>query len=594
MRYSRFPEKQGLYDPRFEHDSCGVGFVCNVDGAKSHDIVENGLKVLRRLSHRGAVGADPKTGDGAGILMQVPHKFLIRECGDIGITLPREGEYGVGLVFLPTNKKDQDFCIRTFEGVIRREGLVLLGWRDVPCNDSMIGTTARDTKPVMRQIFISKNALVLGKLEFERKLYIVRRQIENIIHRANIKQRSFFYITNFSSRTLSYKGLLMPSQMEEFFLDLKSELIESALALVHSRYSTNTFPTWDLAQPFRFLAHNGEINTLRGNINWMRARERLLESELFGKDIKKIKPVVVPGGSDSATIDNVFELLVLSGRSLSHSMMMLIPAAWEKNKSIDKKLKDFYKYHASIMEPWDGPAAIAFTDGERIGAVLDRNGLRPARYLITKSGLVVMASEVGVLDLDPSEIEISGRLEPGRIFFIDTEEKRIIDDSEIKRRISTQSPYSSWLKDNAVELDKLSTRHSTLSPKGERVRTGGEGVDTLTLQKAFGYTREDLKFLIEPMAETGEEPIGSMGNDTPHAVLAKRPKLLYNYFKQLFAQVTNPAIDSIREDCVMSLESFIGPEKNILGETPEHCHRLRVKNPILTNKNLEKIRNISV
>lgn len=589
MRYSHFPEKQGLYDPRFEHDSCGVGFVCNVDGAKTHDIVENGLKVLRRLSHRGAVGADPKTGDGAGILMQVPHKFLIRECSNIGITLPREGEYGVGLVFLPTNKKDQDFCIKAFEDVTRKEGLVLLGWRDVPCDDSVIGTTARDTKPVMRQIFISRNALVLGKLEFERKLYIVRRQIENIIYSANIKQRSFFYITNLSSRTLSYKGLLMPSQLEEFFLDLKSELIESALALVHSRYSTNTFPTWDLAQPFRFLAHNGEINTLRGNINWMRARERLLESELFGKDIKKIKPVIVPEGSDSAAVDNVFELLVLSGCSLSRGMMMLIPAAWEKNKSIDKKLKDFYKYHASIMEPWDGPAAIAFTDGERIGAVLDRNGLRPARYLITKSGLVVMASEAGVLDLDPGEIKVSGRLEPGKMFFIDTEGKRIIDDEEIKDSAAEKSPYGSWLRENMVELDKLP---SVLDKLGQY--PSSEVENTIVLQKVFGYTREDLKFLIEPMAETGEEPTGSMGNDTPHAVLSKRPKLLYNYFKQLFAQVTNPAIDSIREDCVMSLESFIGPEKNILGETPGHCHRLRVKNPILMNKDLGKIRNISV
>lgn len=585
MTGSSLPAKQGLYNPAFEHDSCGVGFVCNIDGTRSHDIVKKGLKALNRLSHRGAVGADPKTGDGAGILMQIPHRFLVEQCSKIGISLPSEGEYGTGLVFLPVNKKDQKFCLEAFEEAIKEEGQILLGWRDVPCDDSIIGTVARDTKPAMRQIFISRSAQLLGELDFERKLYVIRKRVEHIVRTAHIRQKTFFYITNISSRTLCYKGLLMPSQLEGFFPDLKNETMESALALVHSRYSTNTFPTWDLAQPFRFLAHNGEINTLRGNINWMKAREGLLKSKLFGKDIEKIKPVVVEGGSDSAVIDNVFELLVLSGRSLAHSMMMLIPSAWEKNNLMDKKLRDFYRYHASLMEPWDGPASIAFTDGTRIGAVLDRNGLRPARYIITTAGLVVMASEVGVLDIDPGDIAVSGRLEPGKIFFIDTKKGKIIDDEEIKEKISQQSHYTAWLKEEIVDFERL----PIVSVPGGRGRRS-----TLSLQKAFGYTREDLKFILKPMAETGEEPIGSMGNDTPHAVLSKRPNLLYDYFKQLFAQVTNPAIDSIREDLVMSLESFIGPEKNLLTETAGHCHKLSVKSPILTDGDLEKIRNINV
>ncbi|MFH0764335.1 MAG: glutamate synthase large subunit [Candidatus Omnitrophota bacterium] len=584
INFKHFPHKQGLYDPGFEHDSCGVGFVCNINGRKSYDIVRKGIEVLERLSHRGAVGADPDTGDGAGILIQIPHKFLLNDCRKKGFLLPEAGSYGTGLVFLPTNDKDREFCTGIFKRIAEEEGCVFLGWRDIPVDSSVIGKLARDTQPFMSQVFIKSPIAPDDQLAFERKLYLIRKQIEGTIKASSVEQKSFFYITNLSSRTLSYKGLLKPSQLSGFFLDLQDKSIESSLGLVHSRYSTNTFPTWDLAQPFRFLAHNGEINTLRGNINWVSARERMLASPLFGTDIEKLKPVIVKGGSDSATIDNIFELLVLSGRSLEHTMMMLIPAAWERDKFMQKELKDFYKYHACFMEPWDGPSAIAFTDGRNIGAVLDRNGLRPARYIVTKDGFVVMASEVGVLDIDPANIKASGRLEPGKIFFIDTARGLIVNDSEIKKNVSGRYPYGKWNTDNMVDLDKL-----TGSPVNSQ-----RSDDILSNLKAFGYSREDLKIIIKPMAEEGKEPVGSMGSDIPHAALSKEPQGLYNYFKQLFAQVTNPPIDSIRERLVMSLESFIGPEKNILEETPEHSHKVRVKNPILTNEELEKIRDISI
>ncbi|MDD5005402.1 MAG: glutamate synthase large subunit [Candidatus Omnitrophica bacterium] len=584
MKYSHFPKKQGLYDPQFEHDSCGVGFVCNIKGQKSNAIIKQGIEVLHRLSHRGAVGADPKTGDGAGILIQTPHEFFKKVAGDSGINLPNQGLYGTGLIFLPQDSKEREFCKEVFDKVIQEHGQILLGWRSVAIDDSDIGKGAKATQPVFEQVFIGRNKDSNDELGFERKLYIIRKQIENIIRAVNLKQKNYFYITNISSRTFSYKGLLMPEQLENFFLDLQDESIKSALCMVHSRYSTNTFPTWDLAQPFRFLAHNGEINTLRGNINGVRARERLLASELFGTDIEKLKPVIVEGGSDSAAIDNVFELLVLSGRSLEHTMMMLIPAAWEHNKFMSKELRDFYKYHACFMEPWDGPAAIAFTDGKNIGAVLDRNGLRPARYIVTNSDFVVMASEVGVLDIDPADIKISGRLEPGKIFFIDTESGCIVEDSEIKKRVSSRCPYGKWNAENMVDFDRLVTS-GVSNQKSD---------DIISHFKVFGYSREDLKVIIKPMAQDGKEPVGSMGNDTPHAFLSKSPQLLYNYFKQLFAQVTNPAIDSIREKLVMSLESFIGPEKNILEETPKHSHKLRVKNPILADEELQNLRDISI
>jgi len=574
--------KYGLYDPRFEHDACGVGFVCDIKGARSNETIKQGLEVLKRLSHRGATGADPKTGDGAGILIQIPHEFFSKIAKEAKIKLPKQGFYGAGLVFLPKNTAERNLCKNIFFKEVKRQNLDLLGWRKVPVDNSVIGKAARDSEPVIEQVFISCNSAD----RFEVKLYIARKRIENAVRASGIKQKSFFYITNLSCRTFSYKGLLMPSQVEDFFLDLKDPGLKSSLCLVHSRYSTNTFPTWDLAQPFRFLAHNGEINTLRGNINWIKAREGLLESKIFGKDLSKIFPVVVPGGSDSASLDNIFELLTLSGRSLPHAMMMLIPPAWQSDKLMDEKTRSFYKYHACLTEAWDGPAAIAFTDGKSIGAVLDRNGLRPARYIITKSNLVVMASESGVLDIKPQDILFSGRLQPGKMFFIDTEKGRIIDDAELKKNISDQRPYEAWIKDNLLEFDDL--------PVGATLAAApkiGQG-QALPLLKAFGYTREDLKMIIKPMAETAQEPTGSMGNDTPHAVLSKRPSILYNYFKQLFAQVTNPPIDPIREELVMSLDTYLGPEKNLLNETAGHCHKIRIKNPILTNEGLQKIKYI--
>jgi glutamate synthase domain-containing protein 2/glutamate synthase domain-containing protein 1/glutamate synthase domain-containing protein 3 len=574
----------GLYDPQFEHDSCGVGFVCDILGRKSNSIVRQGIEVLHRLAHRGAVGADPKTGDGAGLLIQMPHDFFKKIAKESDIDLPQQGAYGTGLIFLPQDSQERQFCKEALENAIREQGQALLGWRVVPIDNSGIGESAKTTQPVFEQVFIARNKDLSDDLAFERQLYCIRKRVENIVRSSELKQKKAFYITNLSCRTFSYKGLLMPNQLDDFFIDLKDGSMSSALCLVHSRYSTNTFPTWDLAQPFRFLAHNGEINTIRGNINGVSARERLLASELFGPDIELLKPVIVEGGSDSAAIDNFFELLVLSGRSLEHAMMMLIPAAWEHDLQMSRELREFYKYHACFMEPWDGPAAIAFTDGKSIGAVLDRNGLRPARYIITKDDFVVMASEVGVLDIDPSQIKVSGRLEPGKIFFIDTESGRIVEDAEVKKKVSIRSAYGKWNEESMVDLDKLISGATT----NKRPQ------DLISSLKVFGYSREDLKLILRPMAQEGKEPVGSMGNDAPHAFLSKQPQVLYNYFKQLFAQVTNPPIDSIREKIVMSLESYIGPEKNILEETPKHSHKLRVRNPILRDEELEKIQDISI
>jgi len=588
MKYTHLPQKQGLYDPQFEHDSCGVGFVCNIKGKKSHDIVKQGLEVLRRLSHRGATGADPKTGDGAGLLIQFPHEFFVSVCAKENISLPKEGECASGLVFLPQDTQERRFCKATFEEIIKSEGQLFLGWRNVPVDNSDIGQSAKDSQPEIEQVFIGRNNKLNDVLAFERKLYVIRKQVENIIRACRIKQKTLsavrqdsFYIPSLSSRTFIYKGLLMPHQVENFFLDLSSNKIKSALALVHSRYSTNTFPTWNLSQPFRFIAHNGEINTLRGNINWMRSRQSLLKSQLFGKDLKKILPVIVPGGSDSATIDNVFELLTLSGRSLAHAISMLIPSAWEQNNFLAQNVRAFHQYHTCLIEPWDGPAAMAFTDGQCIGAVLDRNGLRPCRYIVTKNDFVVMASEVGVLDIQPTDILYSGRLEPGKTFFIDTLAGKIIEDSQIKKELSQAKPYKKWIKKNIVELDKLTDR-PLIKDKS----------NVMAMLKAFGYTREDLKTIIKPMAQNAQEPVGSMGNDTPHAVLSTKPQLLFSYFKQLFAQVTNPPIDPIREELVMSLVSYLGPEKNILSDGPDHCHKLLVSRPILSDIEIVKMRRI--
>jgi len=575
-------EKYGLYDSRFEHDACGVGFVCDIKGSPSNNIIKQGIEVLNRLSHRGATGADPATGDGAGILIQMPHEFFVKVAKKEGIGLPAKNSYGTGLVFLPVNEKERVFCKSIFSRELKSAGLNLLGWRNVPVDNSDIGSAAKASQPSIEQPFISGSS----GIDLERKLYILRKRIENSIRSSEIKQKQFFYITNLSSRTFSYKGLLMPQQVENFFLDLKNSALKSSLCLVHSRYSTNTFPTWDLAQPFRFLAHNGEINTLRGNINWIKAREGLFKSRALGENLKYTYPVISPGGSDSAAIDNAFELLVLAGRSMPEAMMMLIPPAWQQDNLMDKGIRDFYKYNACLSEAWDGPAAIAFTDGETIGAVLDRNGLRPARYIVTKDNFVVMASEVGVLDIKPKDIILSGRLLPGRMFYIDTKQGRIIEDAELKKNISSQKPYSKWIRQNLLEFDDLKTANSK-SPSSKTPK-----LDSFSTLKAFGYTREDLKFIIKPMAESAQEPTGSMGNDTPHAVLSKKPQVLYNYFKQLFAQVTNPAIDPIREELVMSLDTYMGPEKNILEPGPEHAMRLRIKRPILTDEELAKLKSV--
>ncbi len=580
-------EKFGLYDRRFEHDSCGVGFVCDIKGSQSNQIIKQGLEVLRRLAHRGATGADPKTGDGAGILIQIPQEFLAKACQKDKIALPQLGQYGTGLVFLPQDAKEREFCLGLFSRMIKAEGLVLLGWRKVPTDNTDIGPAARHTQPLIEQVFIARNKQIKEELAFERTLYVIRKKIENTVRNSDIKQKSFFYITNLSCRTLSYKGLLMPEQVENFFLDLKDPGLKSALCLVHSRYSTNTFPTWDLSQPFRFLAHNGEINTLRGNINWMTARAGQLASSAFGQELKDIFPVIVPAGSDSATLDNVFEFLVLSGRPLAHAMSMLIPAAWQRDKLLDEKIKDFYQYHACFMEPWDGPAAIAFTDGLSIGAVLDRNGLRPARFILTKDNLALMASEVGVLDIPAEKILFSGRLEPGKMLYIDTQKGKIIDDHELKQSLAEQKPYARWLKENLLEFDNLPSPN--LSPNTYHPTPNK---DILLQLKAFGFSREDLKTLLKPMLENGQEPVGAMGNDTPHAVLSLKNHLLYTYFKQLFAQVTNPAIDSIREELVMSLDTYLGSEKNILEETPQHCAKIKAKSPIFSNEDLAKIKHI--
>ncbi len=575
---------QGLYNPAYEHDSCGVGFVCNIKGTPSNIIVKQGVEVLHRLAHRGAVGADPKTGDGAGILIQTPHEFFKKVTSQANIDLPERGAYGSGLILLPADNNERRFCKEVFEKIIQDQGQIFLGWRAVPIDDSGIGQGAKSTQSVFEQIFIGRSKQISDLLAFERKLYVIRKQVENCILYSDLKQKEYFYITNISCRTLSYKGLLMPEQIDNFFTDLRDESLKSALCLVHSRYSTNTFPTWNLAQPFRFLAHNGEINTLRGNVNGVRARERLLNSDFFGMEIEKLKPVIVEGGSDSAALDNFFELLVLSGRPLEQAMMMLVPAAWEHDPNMNQGLKDFYKYHACFMEPWDGPATIAFTDGSKIGAILDRNGLRPGRYIITDDDFLVMASEVGVLDIAPGKIKSSGRLEPGKIFFVDLDSGSIIDDAVIKQDICRRFTYGQWNQSNLVDLDKL------VGAEASRKIT----TNFLSTLKAFGYSREDLKMVIKPMAQEAKEPVGSMGCDIPHAFLSQKPQMLFNYFKQLFAQVTNPPIDSIREKLVMSLESFIGPEKNILEQTPQHSHKLRVRNPILTNQELEKIRDISI
>ena len=579
--------KFGLYSPEQEHDSCGVGVVANIKGGKSHQIVSEGIQVLINLGHRGACGRDPETGDGSGVMIQMPDSFFQIECASLGMPLPPANDYGVGMVFLPPQEDAQVKCQALIERVIVDEGLILLGWRDVPTDPRKLGRDARAVCPKIRQVFIGRGPGIEDPAEIERKLYVVRKIIEHSLADCGITEdeADYFYICSMSCHTIVYKGLLMALQIEGFYLDLADERVESAFALVHSRFSTNTLGHWKLAHPYRYLAHNGEINTLRGNINWMHARETQFESPMFGADMAKIPPMMTPGASDTACIDNALELLLMTGRDLSHAMLMLIPEAWEQHESMSQEKKDFYEYHSCLMEPWDGPAMIVSSDGHSICALLDRNGLRPFRYTITKDDKLVMASETGVLDVPAANVRQKGRLEPGRMFLVSFDEGRIIGDEELKHDLANRQPYGQWLKDNKVSLDDLP------SPAGpSRISLP----DVLQQQQAFGFTLEELRMMTSAMAISGAEAVGSMGNDAPLAVLSDQNQLLFNYFKQLFAQVTNPPLDAIREDLVTSLEAFIGREQNLFEETPEHCHQLKLHSPIISSEEFEKIRHLDV
>ncbi|MGD2117695.1 MAG: glutamate synthase large subunit [Chromatiales bacterium] len=582
MSHGSLPSRQGLYDPANEHDACGVGFVAHIEGKKSHAIVAQGLTILERLTHRGAVGADPKAGDGAGLLLQIPDAFFRAV---LDFELPPEGRYAVGMIFLPRDAADRQLCEQCIEGFVTEEGQQIIGWRDVPVDNSGLGYSVLPTEPVIRQIFIAASDDCANQDDFERKLFVIRKQIEHCIDSKDMPGKDTFYFTSMSSRTLVYKGMLLAVQVGEYYADLKDERLVSALALVHQRFSTNTFPTWDLAHPFRMIAHNGEINTLRGNVNWMAARRQSMASDILGDDLDKIWPLIPEGQSDSACFDNALELLVAGGYSLSHAMMMLIPEAWAGNPLMSQDRRAFYEYHAALMEPWDGPAAVAFTDGRQIGATLDRNGLRPARYLITDDGLVVMASEMGVLEIPEEKIVRKWRLQPGKMFLIDMEQGRIIDDAELKAELAAAKPYQEWLDNTQIKLHKLPAEVAPMSPDASTL---------LDRQQAFGYTQEDIKFLLTPMMLTGQEGIGSMGADNPPSVLSNQAKHLSTYFKQNFAQVTNPPIDPIREEIVMSLVTLIGPRPNLLGIHDGGSNkRLEMNQPVLSNDDLEKVRHIN-
>jgi len=579
------PPKQGLYDPQFEHDACGLGFVVNMKGKKSHQLVSDALKILVNLDHRGAVGCEANTGDGAGILIQVPHDFFVGEAARLGFKLPTVGEYGVGQMFLPPNLAEREVIKNEFAKIIAEEGQTLLGWRNVPVNNSSLGKTAVSAEPFMAQVFVGRNSSLKDEAAFERKLYVIRKVAEQRIRYGNIfTGGKWFYVSSLSARTLTYKGMLMSEQVEKYYDDLRNPAVTTAIALVHSRFSTNTFPSWDRAHPNRCIAHNGEINTLRGNVNWMKARQALFTSKIFGDDLKKILPVINTDGSDSAQFDNCVELLTLAGRELPHAMMMMIPEPWENHESMDAERRAFYEFHSCLMEPWDGPASMAFTDGKFIGACLDRNGLRPSRYYVTKDDVVIMASEAGVLPVEPERIAVKGRLQPGKMFLVSLEEGRIIADEELKKKYSSAQPYGKWLEENHVLLKNL--------PEPAHVHEEDHST-ILQRQQAFGYTFEDLRFIVGPMARDGMQPLGSMGTDTPLAVLSQKPQLLYNYFKQLFAQVTNPPIDPIREEIITSTEIMVGGEGNLLEPTPESARLVKMHYPILTNEELEKLRHIN-
>ncbi|MDA0866730.1 MAG: glutamate synthase large subunit, partial [Cyanobacteria bacterium] len=576
------PSQQGLYDPRFEHDACGVGFIVQMKGKPSHSIVDQALTILLNLDHRGAVGAEPNTGDGAGILIQMPHGFMAKVAAAAGVTLPEPGQYGVGMIYASPDPEARQAGRAIFEKIAAEEGQTVLGWRDVPTDNTSLGETAQASEPFMQQVFVQRGADVSDDLGFDRKLYVIRKRSHTAIRVPGID--TYWYPASMSCRTLVYKGMLMPEQVGKYYPDLQDPEMESALGLVHSRFSTNTFPSWERAHPYRYVAHNGEINTLRGNVNWMHARQSLFESELFGDDLSRIQPIVNIDGSDSGIFDNTLELMTLAGRSLPHAVMMMIPEPWTGHESMSPAKKAFYEYHSCLMEPWDGPASIAFTDGTMMGAVLDRNGLRPSRYTVTKDDLVIMASEAGVLPIEPERVAYKGRLEPGRMFLVNMEEGRIVSDEEIKQEIATANPYQAWLDQYLVDLADLpaaAAAPASSLPLAQR-------------QRAFGYTFEELRILLTPMAQTGVEAIGAMGTDTPLSVLSNRPKLLYDYFQQLFAQVTNPPIDSIREAIITSPVTTIGSERNLLKPEPESCHLIKLQTPVISNEELAQLQRVSV
>ncbi len=573
----RLPKAQGLYDPSEEKDSCGIGFVAHIKGIKSHEIISRGIEVLENMSHRGAESADNVTGDGAGILMQIPHKLILSR----GINVPDEGSYGTGLVFLPRGQDEREQCEKILTGILVAEGLDVIHFQDVQVDNSVLGEISSSSEPFIRQIYVTGNH---EQDEMERRLYISRKMAENTIRSSALKDREAFYIPSLSTKVLIYKGLFTSLQLAQYFTDLKNPAMESAIAMIHSRFSTNTFPTWDLAQPFRFLSHNGEINTISSNRMWMNARESLMKTELFGEDLKKLFPVIEPGKSDSASLDNALEFLVLTGKSLPHALSMLIPESWNDKNPIPDSLKAFYEYHSTIMEPWDGPASIVFSDGRYIGGTLDRNGLRPSRYIITKDDMIVMGSEVGVQIFPPEKIREKGRLMPGKILLVDTKFGIIVPDDELKRQLTGRNPYGNWLKENRIDLNDIVVK--------ERIPTSlGDRFDQYL--RVFGYTKEDIDIVMKPMAREGQEPVNSMGNDTPLAVMSDKPQRLFSYFRQHFAQVTNPPVDPIREGLVMSLTNYIGSvSRNLLIESPAHCKLIKFRSPIVTNTDLGKIKNL--
>ena len=584
-KYSK-PKKQGLYDPQFEHDNCGIGLIVNIKGHKSHSIIKDALETCVNLDHRGGCGCDPITGDGAGLFIQLPHTFFQKVCPlECGFEVPKEGDYGVGFVYLSKNNKTRKRQEKTIKEIILKEGLTLLGWRDVPVRSEILGKASYESEPFMRQFFIKRVEAIKQGLEFERKLYIIRRLCSHILKYNESNNESEFYISSLSTRTMTYKGMLTTSQLETYFPDLSDESMESALALTHSRFSTNTFPSWPRAQPFRYLCHNGEINTVRGNENWLYARQMQLAGEVFGQDLDKILPIIREDGSDSQKFDNCLEFLVLSGRSLAQAMMMMVPEPWERHKNMPSYKRDFYEYHACLMEPWDGPASMAISDGIQVGATLDRNGLRPSRYYITNDDKIILASEVGVVaNVDPKSVIKKGRLEPGRMFLIDMKQGRIIDDKELKESIAKEQPYGQWLKNNRINLSDFPEVETEFKDDYNTIEER---------QKAFGFTFEDIRFIISPSAKTGKQPLGSMGNDAPLAVLSDQPQLIYNYFKQLFAQVTNPPIDPIREELVTASISFLGSEGDLTNPTAKSCRMIKLESPLIDNSQLARIKAIN-